>query len=301
MERRKKVVRAVCIILACLMALTLIAPVAATVFAEDQTPADKLEQAKQELEAIENEIDEIESSKEAAQKSKAYYEELANAVKTQIEAQNNLITAQQESINQKQKELEAKITEVESTQALFDARMKTMYVQHNRSSLSVLLGVTSFAEALRYIQNLQYIAQSDTDLINTLRTQKEELDAQIAELDAELAELEQQKADLEAQKQQYVNSVTAANNQISAAEAELEVKSEEEKELQAKYQQAYQEWVAWASDTSGSSVILDEGEFYWPVPGYYRISSDYGVGRWIYGVYDVHRGLDIPAPAGTPI
>lgn len=141
MERRKKVVRAVCIILACLMALTLIAPVAATVFAEDQTPADKLEQAKQELEAIENEIDEIESSKEAAQKSKAYYEELANAVKTQIEAQNNLITAQQESINQKQKELEAKITEVESTQALFDARMKTMYVQHNRSSLSVLLEI----------------------------------------------------------------------------------------------------------------------------------------------------------------
>ena len=301
MERRKKGVRVVCIVLACLMALTLIAPVAATVFAEDQTPADKLEQAKQELEAIENEIDEIESSKEAAQKSKAYYEELANAVKTQIEAQNNLITAQQESINQKQEELAAKITEVESTQALFDARMKTMYVQHNRSSLSVLLGVTPFAEALRYIQNLQYIAQSDTDLINTLRTQKEELDAQIAELDAELAELEQQKADLEAQKQQYVNSVTAANNQISAAEAELEVKSEEEKELQAKYQQAYQEWVAWASDTSGSSVILDEGEFYWPVPGYYRISSDYGVGRWIYGVYDVHRGLDIPAPAGTPI
>ena len=57
MERRKKVVRVVCIVLACLMALTLIAPVAATVFAEDQTPADKLEQAKQELEAIENEID----------------------------------------------------------------------------------------------------------------------------------------------------------------------------------------------------------------------------------------------------
>ena len=187
MERRKKIVRIVCIALACLMALTLAAPLAAVVFAEDPTPAEKLEQAKKELEAIEGEIEDIENSKAAAQKSKAYYEELANAVKTQIEAQNNLITAQQESINQKQKELEAKITEVESTQALFDERMKTMYVQHNRSSLSVLLGVTSFAEALRYIQNLQYIAQSDTDLINTLRTQKEELDAQIAELDAELA------------------------------------------------------------------------------------------------------------------
>lgn len=301
MEHKKKILRIVCAVMACLMVLTLVAPLAsAFVFAED-TPADKLQQAQDALDAIEDEIEQIESGKEAAQQSKAYYEELSNAVKQQIEAQSNLISAQQESINAKQKELEAKIAEVESTQALFDERMKTMYVQHNRSSLSVLLGVTSFAEALRYIENLQYIAQSDTELIATLRAQKDELDTVIADLDAELAELEQQKADLEAQKQQYVNSVTAANNEISAAEAELAAKSEEEEELQRLYEEAYQEWLAWVHDESGSDVILDSGEFYWPLPGYYRISSDYGVGRWIYGVYDVHRGLDIPAPAGTPI
>ena len=45
----------------------------------------------------------------------------------------------------------------------------------------------------------------------------------------------------------------------------------------------------------------NQGGFAWPIPGYTNLSSDFGVGRWIYGKWDVHRGMDVPAPAGTPI
>ncbi len=33
-------------------------------------------------------------------------------------------------------------------------------------------------------------------------------------------------------------------------------------------------------------------------PGYTNLSSDFGVGRWIYGKWDVHRGNGCAGPGG---
>ena len=66
---------------------------------------------------------------------------------------------------------------------------------------------------------------------------------------------------------------------------------------------AQKEWAAWAGSSTGNSYVLGDGkgQFQWPIPGYTTLSSDFGTVRWIYGVKDVHRGMDVPAPAGTPI
>ena len=42
-------------------------------------------------------------------------------------------------------------------------------------------------------------------------------------------------------------------------------------------------------------------QFAWPLPGYTTLSSDFGTARRVYGAKDVHTGMDIPAPAGTPV
>ena len=49
------------------------------------------------------------------------------------------------------------------------------------------------------------------------------------------------------------------------------------------------------------NAFISACAFAWPIPGYTNLSSDFGVGRWIYGKWDVHRGMDVPAPAGTKI
>lgn len=57
-------------------------------------------------------------------------------------------------------------------------------------------------------------------------------------------------------------------------------------------------------DLFGDSFAIPDystGEFIWPLPGYTTISSPFGSKRFINGKWDVHRGIDIPAPEGTPI
>ena len=57
-------------------------------------------------------------------------------------------------------------------------------------------------------------------------------------------------------------------------------------------------------DLFGDSLTIPDystGEFIWPLPGYTTISSPFGSKRFINGKWDVHRGIDIPAPEGTPI
>ena len=75
-------------------------------------------------------------------------------------------------------------------------------------------------------------------------------------------------------------------------------------ERDAKYRiwvQAQAEYDRLANQGGGGSVIGD-GSVTWPLPGYTRLSSVFGEDRWIWGVADTnHGGVDIPAPAGTPI
>lgn len=50
-----------------------------------------------------------------------------------------------------------------------------------------------------------------------------------------------------------------------------------------------------------STRIVSDGDYIWPVTGYYDISSPYGWRSCPFHGPEYHTGTDIPAPAGTPI
>jgi len=66
-------------------------------------------------------------------------------------------------------------------------------------------------------------------------------------------------------------------------------------------------FLACASYSNNAEIIIDEAfvsdyGFYWPIPGYSRISSYFGKRTSpTTGASTYHSGLDIPAPEGTPL
>lgn len=303
MEKRKWIVRAVCILLTVLMAASVLGPLAYTAYADEETPKEKLDRIQQELQDLEDKIEDTKDDISKQQELKQYYQQQSNTLKAQIEALSAQISETEATLQAKQEELGNKILEVEQSKADFEDRLVAMYEMSRQSNLSILLGIDDFSEMLRFGENLQAISTNDTRIIENLKTEQAELEAQKAEVETLLSELSAQNEQLNASMEQYQQSVQQADAAISAEEAALDAQSEEYKQKQQEYKAAQQEWAAWAGSNTGNSYVLGDGtgQFAWPIPGYTTLSSDFGTVRYIYGVKDVHRGMDVPAPAGIPI
>lgn len=147
-----------------------------------------------------------------------------------------------------------------------------------------------------------------------LQIAREEKDAEMAELqsDADALALYEQK--LEKEKDDLIVQITALEAEIEAKRQEEERRRQEEEKRrqeeeqrrqeeqqrleqeQQQQQQQQQEEESQDPSDSGSSPsqgAVSGGGMVWPVPGYSYLSCYFGSNG--------HRGIDIPAPAGTPI
>lgn len=110
-------------------------------------------------------------------------------------------------------------------------------------------------------------------------------------------QLERLRGELEALRQEIAGLESTAEKETALpdpADKTLE-------ELQQQYQQAQTQWEEWSAARDGGALPGDTVSFDWPLPGYTVLSADFGTVFITYGVQNAHRGMDIPAPAGTPV
>lgn len=303
MEKQKWIVRVVSAVLVLLMLGTLIVPMANLVY------ADTGDEIKAELERLEQQLDDLNAQIQANQNDAAkaeqmseFYQKKEATVRAQIDALKQDIAQRRADLEQKQAELALQVQKVEQAQDLLSERLRAMYEMQRTNPLSVLMGLEEVSDVLRFSENLRTITLSNDEVINNLKEQRAAMEAQAAEIQTDLDGLNAQEQQLEASQQELAAAIVAANNMVDEAKAQEEALNAALADTQAQYKAEEAKWAQWvAASSADQNYIADNGEFYWPIPGYYRISSDYGVTRVIYGVTDVHRGLDIPAPAGTPI
>lgn len=303
MKNSKLIVRIVCLVLASVMVLSLVGSLAFSVFATEGTDLQaQLAALRQESAEYKKKIAANKDNLAKQSETKEYYQKEANNLAAQIELLKQDIAAQEVALQVKQEELALKVTEVHETSLKAKERIAAMYMSHNESALSTLLSVSSFREAMRYSKNMQSISRNDVNVLEDLNRQKLELEAQAAEVQVLIDGLNANKATMDATAAEYATAIQNANNAISATEAELQANTAANEEKQKKIVETEAAWQAWISESApGADFEYNGAGFSWPLPGYYGYSSDYGVRRVIYGRTDVHRGLDLPAPAGTTI
>lgn len=212
-----------------------------------------------------------------------------------LEEKTTSLTSSIEENNQKLEELAQEYTE---NKDLLDKRLVALYRAGNTRYLDVLLNSSSISDFISNYYFIEKIVEADTSLLNTVSEKKAELEEREITLENQKTELSEARSSAEKKRVSLSNMSVVKNSYVKRL-------SEEEKELQdeiTEFQKALKQIESDIAAVSLESISPDYigGEMRWPVPGYSRITSQFGMRvHPITGVYKLHTGVDIGAPEGT--
>ena len=310
-EPRRIVVGVLAVVLALLMLMPILSMIISSAGAVTQSEIDALKKQQQESQAkqeqLKDELAEAEADQAAAQQKRQLLTEQLNAINAEIENIDAQIAYYDGEIAQKEAERkEAEAREAEQYE-LFCDRVRMMEEQGTVSYWSILFNAEDFSDLLDRIADVDAVMDYDNQVMDELIATRQELERLQGELESARAEeqaardqqeakrVEQQAKVAEAQKlvEQINADVAEVNRQLdeeSAAASEIQAEiAKKQKQLEEQRKQQ-------------NIVISSETGYMWPLPGYYRLSSQFGYRiHPITGVAHSHTGIDIPAAGGTPI
>ena len=310
-EPRRVVVGVLAAVLALLMLLPMVSMIISSAGAVTQSEIDALKKEQEESQAkqdaLKDQLADLEADQAAAQEKRQLLTEQLNAINAEIANIDAQISYYDGEIAQKEAERkEAEAREAEQYD-LFCQRVRMMEEQGTVSYWSILFNAESFSDLLDRIADVDAVMAYDNEVMDQLIATREELERVQGELESARAEEQAAKEQQEAKKAEQQAKVAEAQalvDQINADTAEvnrqLDAESAAASEIQAEIAQKQKQLEE--ERKQNNIVISSETGYLWPLPGYYRLSSQFGYRiHPITGVAHSHTGIDIPASGGTPI
>ena len=332
MDKRKKLVSLLALVMVIIMVLSLIlgllgSVVSAASSSEIQEQIDELENQKavvdQQLADLEALLSDNRDSMMAMITQKDAIDQQIALLKTQTQTITQMVSAYNLLIADQQEELDAAEARMEELNEKYKQRIRVMEEQGSLSYWSVIFNASSFSDLLDRLNMVSEIANADAKRLAELKAVAEEVETARAELFAKKQELDQIKQDLQtAQAEMESKRVEAdlilADLVALGQEYEDYIKETEDRqhelmeELAGSYDDLedakYKEWLATsvpptttAPASSHKTNTVNGITWYTPTKNY-RISSPFG---WRYhpisGEWKMHYGIDMAAAQGTPI
>ena len=310
-EPRRVVVGVLAAVLALLMLLPMVSMIISSAGAVTQSEIDALKKEQEESQAkqdaLKDQLADLEADQAAAQEKRQLLTEQLNAINAEIANIDAQISYYDGEIAQKEEERkEAEAREAEQYD-LFCQRVRMMEEQGTVSYWSILFNAESFSDLLDRIADVDAVMAYDNEVMDQLIATREELERVQGELESARAEEQAAKEQQEAKKAEQQAKVAEAQalvDEINADTAEvnrqLDAESAAASEIQAEIAQKQKQLEE--ERKQNNIVISSETGYLWPLPGYYRLSSQFGYRiHPITGVAHSHTGIDIPASGGTPI
>ena len=285
--------------------------------AEDEDLTNQLSNIQQQM------TDEANKKSEAEKTIGTVYEQL-HAIQIELDTataelkqvQADRIKLDQE-ITKTEAELKAAQDKLQAREKVFYKRVRDIYINGRLSYLDVVICSKDFSDFANRMEMLKRILHSDTELINTIKLEREEIASKKAKLEEdrakvlELEKVKQEKEDLINKKKAERQAVLekAMNDRDTAERAYNELMASSAS-ITAMLQQRAAERAA-AANAAGSSGggggsseattwVQGTGQLAAPVNA--PITSDFG---WrihpIYGTSRLHAGTDFGVDEGTPV
>ena len=265
---------------------------------------------KSDLDDVNDEIEQKKEELEQGKKEEKQLEEKIEELEVRISESENELA----SINTKIKKTETKIAAVEKDLAKAEAevaeqntnlnsRLRAMYKNGSVGFIDILLSSGSVSEFIMNYEMVKEVYSSDKEVLEELQENYDIINEKKIELDNLQDSLVAQKQSQLALQDQLAadkKEVAERKGVVSANNAELEDNiadlAAEADKIEALIQQEEKK----SSGGSGGATYT-EGQFTWPVPGYTRVSSDYGWRVCPFHGNEFHTGIDIPASYGESV
>ena len=260
---------------------------------------------KNKLSDLQNQKQQAQDENNKLQKSKSDAQEYIQSVDkkltnlaTEMYKTNQKLSKTEDKISKTQKELNNAQVSINEQYEDMKLRIKYMYENGDTQMIDLIFNSKSITDFLNKLTNLSESKQQELknyeDLIAHNEATSDELEAEISAQEKRVASVEEQ-----------------SKNQAVAEQASKAAAEKARREAAAKKQQAASSNSSTSntssntgsnttdtsnSGNSGSSGTVSGGGFTWPLPGHTTISSGYG-----YRGSEFHKGIDIPASAGTTI
>ena len=221
---------------------------------------------------------------------------------SESEQELNGLNSQIEELQTSIEEVENNLKKIEdsynSQKKLLDNYLIAVQESDETEYLDVLLSSKSISEFLSSYFLISELASYEMDLLDDMQAKKDEINLSKEKLENDKKSLSEIKANQTKTDRVLENTKSVRENLIAKL-------SDKEKEIQAqideynnRFDEINREILALAQGSIAAEYI--GGELAWPVPGYTRITSKYGMRTHpITGVYKLHTGVDIGAPRGA--
>lgn len=227
------------------------------------------------------------------------------------ELNNNIITLELEiedltkkdttlskSIETNKANLEILSNEYLEKKELLEKRLIEMYKAGDTQYLDVILASSSIVEFISNYYIISELIESDTNLLELVYNKKIELESKELTLEKQKDELSEARELAEKKRISLSNMSVVKNSYISKLTSKEKKLQDEITEYQRALKELENDIAAITIDSSGTDYV--GGIMRWPVPGYTKITSPFGMRTHpITGVYKLHTGTDISAPKGA--
>lgn len=263
-----------------------------------------INQLEKEQQDIQAEINELKKDKNAQTATKNAIQKKIDNLQNQINTCQNQLDSYASQIKQCEDDIVKKEAEFENTKYLFRQRLRAIYMNGGMtaSSLAALLSAEDLSELLTKAELTKSISAYDNALMEKIVKDVESIEENKAQIKELAKSQEAVKATLDAKKGELMTEMKAVNGTISGLNGEigsLQANANKIDKAVAEYEQAIKD-----AQSVGAGNKYDGGDFAWPVPGYYGISSPYGYRSDPFtGKRKFHKGIDIAGGGikGKPI
>ena len=229
------------------------------------------------------------------------------AIEDNIKDLGDKLNQKEEEIKTSEKELEAATKKKDEQYESTKERMVQMYKNQDIEYMQIIFSSDNIWDALNKVEYIKRISDKDDKILGEYKEQVELIEIQKEKIEEERIDLDLLRAQELAKRDELSQTINAKQVAISKLQIEQDNMATEIAELEdisVRLEADIKRLTAEMQAQNQEKVPIEYsgGAFTWPVPGWYRISSEYGPRTSpISGGGEVHTGIDIPASYGESV